>query len=132
MFLLHFAFFLLFLRYGFSIPVIIIYFTLISSINIYNYVKTLKKTKELEEQHEPAIFLDTGDKLTMEDSFSSESWSSDEEYYDDNGNILTTDIFKCRICKQRKCLSWQLIPRYEVDPITTFVECVRCGYKWKF
>ena len=67
MFLLHFAFFLLFLRYGFSIPVIIIYLTLISSINIYNYIKTLKKTKELEEQHEPAIFLATGDIYTLEE-----------------------------------------------------------------
>ena len=127
MFLLHFGFWFFFLRYGFIIPVIIIYFTLISSIYIYNYIKTFKKTMELKEQHEPAIFL------TTEDSFSSKSMSRDERYYDDNGHILTTtDIFKCRNCKQRKCLSWQLIPRYEEDPITTFVECVRCGYKWKF
>lgn len=43
-----------------------------------------------------------------------------------------TDMFKCGRCKEKKCTYYQLQTRSSDEPMTTFVTCVECGYKWKF
>ncbi|KAI0260360.1 transcription elongation factor [Gloeopeniophorella convolvens] len=43
-----------------------------------------------------------------------------------------TDAFQCGRCKQRKCRYRQAQTRSADEPMTTFVTCVACGYRWKF
>jgi DNA-directed RNA polymerase subunit M/transcription elongation factor TFIIS len=47
-------------------------------------------------------------------------------------NMATVAIFKCRKCGERKCTVSQLQTRSLDEPMTTFVNCVVCGNKWKF
>lgn len=46
--------------------------------------------------------------------------------------ITTTDEFLCKKCKQKNCKYWEKQTRSADEPITTFVECINCGNKWKF
>ena len=54
---------------------------------------------------------------------------------DDNkfvGNITaTTDNFTCRKCKSQKCSYYQLQTRSADEPMTTYVDCLNCGNRWK-
>ncbi|TFK67303.1 transcription elongation factor [Pluteus cervinus] len=43
-----------------------------------------------------------------------------------------TDAFQCGRCKQRKTRYRQAQTRSADEPMTTFVTCVNCGYRWKF
>tara|TARA_B110000208_G_scaffold187498_1_gene245581 strand:- start:128 stop:610 length:483 start_codon:yes stop_codon:yes gene_type:complete len=47
-------------------------------------------------------------------------------------NIATTDIYTCRKCKQSRCIVHQKQTRSADEPMTTFVNCIVCGYAWKF
>ena len=47
-------------------------------------------------------------------------------------NIATTDIYTCRKCKQSRCTVHQKQTRSADEPMTTFVNCMVCGYAWKF
>jgi transcription elongation factor S-II len=44
----------------------------------------------------------------------------------------STDMFTCGKCKQKKCTYYQLQTRSADEPMTTFVQCVNCGNRWKF
>jgi len=48
-----------------------------------------------------------------------------------NNVDISTDIFQCNKCKQRKCTYYQLQTRSADEPMTTFVSCLNCGKKWK-
>ena len=43
-----------------------------------------------------------------------------------------TDIFECGKCRQRKCTYFQMQTRSADEPMTTFVNCLVCGNRWKF
>ena len=40
--------------------------------------------------------------------------------------------FTCRKCKSNNCSHYQLQTRSADEPMTTFVSCQDCGYRWKF
>lgn len=42
-----------------------------------------------------------------------------------------TDEFKCYKCKKSKCTYYQLQTRSADEPMTTFVNCLVCGNRWK-
>jgi DNA-directed RNA polymerase subunit M/transcription elongation factor TFIIS len=53
-----------------------------------------------------------------------------EEYR--KNNQATSDAFKCKKCGERKCQVTQKQTRSGDEPATTFVECIECGYMFKF
>jgi transcription elongation factor S-II len=42
-----------------------------------------------------------------------------------------TDTFKCRKCHSNKCTYYQMQTRSADEPMTTFVQCIECGNRWK-
>lgn len=53
-----------------------------------------------------------------------------EEYR--RNNQATSNAFKCKKCGERKCQVTQKQTRSGDEPATTFVECIECGYMFKF
>lgn len=49
-----------------------------------------------------------------------------------NKPAASTDQFKCGKCKERKCTYYQMQTRSADEPLTTFVQCVNCGNRWRF
>ena len=43
----------------------------------------------------------------------------------------STDIFRCKKCKNNKCTYYQLQTRSADEPMTTFVTCINCGNRWR-
>jgi len=44
----------------------------------------------------------------------------------------TCSAFTCGKCKQNKTTYYQLQTRSADEPMTTYVECITCGNRWKF
>jgi transcription elongation factor S-II len=42
-----------------------------------------------------------------------------------------TDIYTCRKCRLKNCDYYQLQTRSADEPMTTFVWCNECGFRWK-
>jgi DNA-directed RNA polymerase subunit M/transcription elongation factor TFIIS len=42
-----------------------------------------------------------------------------------------TDTFKCKRCKSRKCYYYELQTRSGDEPMTVFVTCTTCMFKWR-
>lgn len=42
-----------------------------------------------------------------------------------------TDTFTCRKCRKNQCTYYQMQTRSADEPMTTFVQCISCGNKWK-
>lgn len=43
---------------------------------------------------------------------------------------VTTDMWRCGKCKQRKCTYYQLQTRSADEPMTTFITCTVCNNRW--
>lgn len=54
----------------------------------------------------------------------------DKNKYETNIEAAT-DTFTCRKCRQNKCTFYQLQTRSADEPMTTFVQCLTCGNRWK-
>ena len=46
-------------------------------------------------------------------------------------NVSTTDIFKCKKCKERRCTFTKIQTRSADEPMTLFVTCLVCGFTFK-
>ena len=42
-----------------------------------------------------------------------------------------TDLFQCLRCKKRKTIYCEVQTRSSDEPMTKFITCLECGYKWK-
>lgn len=49
----------------------------------------------------------------------------------ENNLEASTDTFTCRKCKSNKCTFYQQQIRSADEPMTTFVQCLDCGNRWK-
>jgi transcription elongation factor S-II len=49
-----------------------------------------------------------------------------------NKDYMEESVYVCKRCKEKKCFSYQLQTRSADEPMTTFVNCVACGFKWKY
>lgn len=54
------------------------------------------------------------------------------EKKDYSENNLANGIFKCKRCGSMKTVYTQAQTRSADEPMTTFVQCQSCGYRWKF
>lgn len=44
--------------------------------------------------------------------------------------LTTTDLYCCRRCKQRRCVTMMIQKRSADEPMSTHVMCVECGNEW--
>jgi len=49
----------------------------------------------------------------------------------ENNLEASTDTFTCYKCKTKRCNFYQLQTRSADEPMTTFVTCINCGFRWK-
>lgn len=43
----------------------------------------------------------------------------------------TTDMFRCRKCKENKCTYYEQQTRCADEPMTKFIKCCNCGFEWR-
>ena len=48
-----------------------------------------------------------------------------------NNIEASTDMFKCRKCKSKKCTYYEMQTRSADEPATIFITCLDCGKNWK-
>jgi transcription elongation factor S-II len=49
----------------------------------------------------------------------------------ENNIEAATDTFTCRKCHKNQCTYYQMQTRSADEPMTTFVQCIPCGNRWK-
>ena len=64
------------------------------------------------------------------DKLIKEKQERDKNKYENT--IKINSEFKCRKCKSNNCSHYQLQTRSADEPMTTFVNCIECGHKWRF
>ena len=46
-------------------------------------------------------------------------------------NMATVNIYTCKKCGEKKCITYQLQTASIDEPMTTYIICTNCGNKWK-
>ena len=49
-----------------------------------------------------------------------------------NKDYMEESAYPCKRCGLKKCSSYQLQTRSADEPMTTFIDCYACGFKWKY
>lgn len=47
------------------------------------------------------------------------------------GKVITSNLYKCRKCKDNKCTAIQIQLRSADEPMTNIVTCTSCSYSWR-
>jgi len=99
-------------------------------INLKNSnLKELVQTKEIK-PHEIAFMTHQEMQPDKWNELIQEKKIRDENKYEPKVEA-STDNFKCWKCKSKKCTYYQLQTRSADEPMTTFVNCLDCGNRWK-
>jgi len=99
-------------------------------INLKNSnLKELVQTKEIK-PHEIAFMTHQEMQPDKWNDLIQEKKIRDENKYEPKVEA-STDNFKCWKCKSKKCTYYQLQTRSADEPMTTFVNCLDCGNRWK-
>lgn len=63
-----------------------------------------------------------------------ELWTSLKKQIEDGTELHENyvGLFKCKKCKSYKTTYYQLQTRSADEPMTTFVTCINCEFRWKF
>lgn len=99
-----------------------------SSVNNTSFLKKIKEGK---------IEITDIPKMTPQEIFP-EHWEKLQEKQRATDEFLylkkpesNTDEFKCSKCRQRKCTYYELQTRSMDEPMTKFVRCLVCDYRWQ-
>jgi DNA-directed RNA polymerase subunit M/transcription elongation factor TFIIS len=97
--------------------------------NITLYTMNLIKTKTIK-PHEIAFM--THQELNPEKWEASIQQKSKRDMNKYEMNMAAaTDMFTCHKCKQNKCSYYMLQTRSADEPMTCFITCLECGYRWR-
>ncbi|MGI9554685.1 MAG: hypothetical protein ACR2M6_01820 [Vampirovibrionia bacterium] len=103
--------------------------TVYNNLKTSNYLKEQLAEKQIK-PHEVAFLSHYEMSPERWEKLIQEKRERDKNIYDVQQNIDSE--FKCSRCKKNNCTYYQLQTRSADEPMTTFVNCLSCGNRWKF